>query len=76
MEPVQLAAVLAAVVLLASMLSVELGVTVALVELTLGGASQACSPRGTYPMGRRCAALRVAAVLDETRAHVASKPRT
>ena len=36
MEPVQLAAVLAAVVLLASMLSVELGVTVALIELTLG----------------------------------------
>ncbi len=36
MEPVQLAAVLAAVVLLASMLSVELGVTVALLELTLG----------------------------------------
>jgi len=35
-EPVQLAAVLAAVVLLASMLSVELGVTVALLELTLG----------------------------------------
>ncbi len=36
MEPVQLAAVLAVVVLLASMLSVELGVTVALLELTLG----------------------------------------
>ena len=36
MEPVQLAAVLAAVVLVASMVSVELGVTVALVELTLG----------------------------------------
>ena len=36
MDAVQLAAVLAAVVLLASMLSVELGVTVALVELTLG----------------------------------------
>ncbi|MHB1243596.1 MAG: cation:proton antiporter, partial [Gaiellaceae bacterium] len=36
MEPVQLAAVLAAVVLVASMLSVELGVTVALLELTLG----------------------------------------
>jgi Kef-type K+ transport system membrane component KefB len=35
-EPVQLAAVLAAVVLVASMVSVELGVTVALVELTLG----------------------------------------
>jgi Kef-type K+ transport system membrane component KefB len=35
-EPVQLAAVLAAVVLVASMLSVELGVTVALIELTLG----------------------------------------
>jgi Kef-type K+ transport system membrane component KefB len=35
-EPVQLAAVLAAVVLVASMLSVELGVTVALPELTLG----------------------------------------
>ncbi|MGA9761480.1 MAG: cation:proton antiporter [Gaiellaceae bacterium] len=36
MDAVQLAAVLAAVVLLASMLSVELGVTVALIELTLG----------------------------------------
>jgi Kef-type K+ transport system membrane component KefB len=36
MEPVQLAAVLAAFVLAASMISVELGVTVALVELTLG----------------------------------------
>ena len=36
MDAVQLAAVLAAVVLLASVLSVELGVTVALVELTLG----------------------------------------
>jgi Kef-type K+ transport system membrane component KefB len=36
MEPVQLAAVLAAVVLVASMLSVELGVTVALLELMLG----------------------------------------
>src|SRR5437773_7641649 len=35
-EPVQLAAALAAVVLVASMLSVELGVTVALLELTLG----------------------------------------
>jgi Kef-type K+ transport system membrane component KefB len=36
MDSVQLAAVLAAVVLLASVLSVELGVTVALLELTLG----------------------------------------
>ena len=36
MDPVQLAAVLAAVVLVASMLSVELGVTVALLEMTLG----------------------------------------
>jgi Kef-type K+ transport system membrane component KefB len=36
MDSVQLAAVLAAVVLVASMLSVELGVTVALLELTLG----------------------------------------
>lgn len=36
MQPVQLAAVLAAVVLVASMLSVELGITVALLELTLG----------------------------------------
>ena len=36
MSPVQLAAVLATVVLVASMLSVELGVTVALFELTLG----------------------------------------
>jgi Kef-type K+ transport system membrane component KefB len=35
-EPIQLAAVLAAVILAASMFSVELGVTVALVELTLG----------------------------------------
>jgi Kef-type K+ transport system membrane component KefB len=35
-EPVQLAAVLATVVLIASMLSMELGVTVALLELTLG----------------------------------------
>lgn len=36
MEPVQLAAFLAVVVLAASMLSVELGITVALLELTLG----------------------------------------
>jgi Kef-type K+ transport system membrane component KefB len=36
MDSVQLAAVLAVVVLLASVLSVELGVTVALLELTLG----------------------------------------
>jgi Kef-type K+ transport system membrane component KefB len=35
-SPIQLAAVLAAVVLVASILSVELGVTVALIELTLG----------------------------------------
>jgi Kef-type K+ transport system membrane component KefB len=35
-DPVQLAAVLAAIVLVASMLSVELGVTVALFELTVG----------------------------------------
>jgi len=35
-EPIQRAAVLAAVVLIASMASVELGVTVALIELTLG----------------------------------------
>jgi hypothetical protein len=35
-EPIQLAAFLAAVVLVASMASVELGVTVALIELTLG----------------------------------------
>jgi Kef-type K+ transport system membrane component KefB len=35
-EPVQLAAVLAVLVLVASMASVELGVTVALIELTLG----------------------------------------
>ena len=39
MDSVQLAAVLAAVVLLASILSVELGVTVALLELTLGVAA-------------------------------------
>jgi Kef-type K+ transport system membrane component KefB len=38
-DSVQLAAVLAAVVLLASVVSVELGVTVALVELTLGVAA-------------------------------------
>ena len=36
MEPIQLAAVLAAVVVVASIVSVELGVTVALIELTLG----------------------------------------
>ena len=36
MDSVQLAAVLAAVILVASMFSVELGVTVALLELTLG----------------------------------------
>lgn len=36
MSPIELAAVLGAVVLLASVLSVELGVTVALLELTLG----------------------------------------
>jgi Kef-type K+ transport system membrane component KefB len=35
-EPIQLAAVLAVVVLVASMVSVELGITVALIELTLG----------------------------------------
>jgi Kef-type K+ transport system membrane component KefB len=38
-EPIQLAAVLAGVVLVASMVSVELGITVALVELTLGVAA-------------------------------------
>ena len=36
MEPVQLAAILAAVVVLASMVSVELGIAVALFELGLG----------------------------------------
>ena len=36
MEPIQVAAVLAAVVVLASMLSVELGISVALFELGLG----------------------------------------
>ena len=36
MEPIQLAALLAAVVLVASIVSVELGVTVALIELTFG----------------------------------------
>lgn len=36
MEPIQLATVLAAVVLIASIVSVELGITVALIELTLG----------------------------------------
>ena len=36
MSPIQLAAVLGAVALVASMMSVELGVTVALIELTLG----------------------------------------
>jgi Kef-type K+ transport system membrane component KefB len=35
-EPIQLAALLAGLVLVASMASVELGVTVALIELTLG----------------------------------------
>jgi Kef-type K+ transport system membrane component KefB len=35
-SPIELAAVLAAVVVVASMISVELGVTVALIELTLG----------------------------------------
>jgi Kef-type K+ transport system membrane component KefB len=35
-EPVQLAAILAAVVVVASLVSVELGVTVALIELTFG----------------------------------------
>jgi hypothetical protein len=38
-SPVQLAAVLAAIVLVASTVSVELGVTVALLELTLGVAA-------------------------------------
>jgi Kef-type K+ transport system membrane component KefB len=38
-SPVELAAVLAAVVLVASVVSIELGVTVALVELTLGVAT-------------------------------------
>jgi Kef-type K+ transport system membrane component KefB len=38
-DPVQLAGVLAAVVLVASVISVELGVTVALLELTLGVAA-------------------------------------
>jgi Kef-type K+ transport system membrane component KefB len=38
-SPVQLAAVLAAVVLVASVLSIELGITVALLELTLGVAA-------------------------------------
>jgi Kef-type K+ transport system membrane component KefB len=36
MEPVQLAAVLAAVVVLASMISIEIGLSVALIELALG----------------------------------------
>jgi Kef-type K+ transport system membrane component KefB len=36
MEPVQLAAILAAAVLLASMVSVEIGISVALIELALG----------------------------------------
>ncbi len=36
MSPIELAAVLAGVVVIASMISVELGVTVALIELTLG----------------------------------------
>ncbi len=36
MEPVQLAAVLAAVVVLASVISVEVGLSVALIELGLG----------------------------------------
>ena len=36
MEPIQLAAALSVLVLLASMVSVEIGITVALIELTLG----------------------------------------
>lgn len=36
MEPVQLAAILSGAVLLASMVSVEIGVSVALIELALG----------------------------------------
>ena len=36
MEPVQLAAILAAAVVLASMISVEVGLSVALIELALG----------------------------------------
>jgi Kef-type K+ transport system membrane component KefB len=36
MEPVQLAAVLAGAVLLASLISVEAGISVALIELALG----------------------------------------
>ena len=36
MSPIQLAAILGTIVLVASMLSVELGITVALLELTLG----------------------------------------
>jgi Kef-type K+ transport system membrane component KefB len=39
MEPVQLAAILAAVVVIASMISVELGLSVALIELGLGVAA-------------------------------------
>ena len=36
MEPVQLAAILAGAVLIASMVSVEAGISVALIELALG----------------------------------------
>jgi Kef-type K+ transport system membrane component KefB len=36
MEPVQLAAILAGAILLASMVSVEVGISVALIELALG----------------------------------------
>jgi hypothetical protein len=46
MEPVQLAAILAAVVVLASMLSVELGIAVALFELGLGVVVEACRGHG------------------------------
>jgi hypothetical protein len=48
-EPVELAAVLAPFILLASMVSVELGVTVALVELTLGVTASSVSSVSTAP---------------------------
>ncbi len=57
MSPVQLAAVLAAVILVASTVSVELGVTVALLELTLGVAA------GNLCLGR-CVRDRVELAVD------------
>jgi hypothetical protein len=53
MTPVELAAVLAATVVLASMLSVELGISVALLELGLGVlVGNAFSSRPRYAVAR------------------------